>query len=78
MKSEKCEPGGLASLVRQKLNRKLDKDWRIRASNWEAEELSERQIRYAADDALSALQVFAVFMEELGETRIEDIIRQCS
>jgi len=55
--TKSVQAGGLASLVRQALNRKLDKDWRIRASNWEIDRLSEKQMLYAADDSLSALQV---------------------
>ena len=55
--------GGLASLVRQLLNRKLDKDWRIRASNWEIDELNQKQKIYAADDSLSALQILARFYQ---------------
>ena len=64
------QPGGLASLVRQTLNRKLgkeliqeqkiilsDKNWWIRTSDWEIDYLSEKQVLYAADDCLAALQV---------------------
>ena len=57
------EPGGLASLVRQVINRKLDKDWRVQCSNWLAAELSQEQIIYAADDAVCALQIMAKLME---------------
>jgi ribonuclease D len=71
--STNCEPGGLSSLVRQKLGRKLDKDWRIRASDWEGE-LSDRQIIYAADDSLSALQLLAVFVNELSLSTVSAII----
>ena len=73
--SPTCEPGGLAALVRQMLKRKLDKDWRIRASNWEVDELSDRQMVYAADDSLSALQTFAVFMDELGEEWTAQVVQ---
>ena len=73
--SPTCEPGGLAALVRQVLKRKLDKDWRIRASNWEENELTQRQMIYAADDSLSALQTFAVFMDELGEEKTLKLVQ---
>jgi ribonuclease D len=49
--------GGLANLTRQILGRKLNKDYRVRCSNWEAETLSNEQKTYAADDAVCALQV---------------------
>ena len=48
---------GLESLARIVLGVSLDKDWRIRASHWEAEELSTRQINYAANDALVAVNI---------------------
>ena len=60
-RNTRIEPGGLASLVRQMLGRKLDKNWQIQTSNWEADELSEEQLVYAADDALAGLQVYAAF-----------------
>jgi len=76
--TESIQAGGLASLVRQALNRKLDKDWRIRASNWEIDTLSEKQMLYAADDSLSALQVLAKFYGELGSELMDTIIGRCS
>ena len=37
----------------------LDKDWRLPAGEWDAEELSERQIEYAANDVmLSWLSIY--------------------
>jgi len=56
------------------LNRKLNKDLSIRCSNWEIEKLSESQIIYAADDALSALQIFSVFLDELGDEKVQNIL----
>ena len=46
-------------MVRQVVNRKLDKNKRIQTSNWEADKLTKEQIVYAADDALAALHVYA-------------------
>ena len=43
---------GLESLASHILGVKMDKDWRIRASDWEAIELTPRQVNYAANDAL--------------------------
>ena len=48
----------LSALSQQILGIALDKDWRIRCSDWEAESLSERQIQYAADDAIVAVKIF--------------------
>ncbi|XP_028410872.1 exonuclease 3'-5' domain-containing protein 2-like isoform X2 [Dendronephthya gigantea] len=48
----------LSALSQQILGVTMDKDWRIRCSNWEAPQLSERQIEYAANDAIIAIQIF--------------------
>ena len=76
--SDQFEHGGLASLVRQVLNRKLDKDWRIRASNWEADQLTDKQKLYAADDSVSALQVMAKFYHFMPNEEIETIVENNS
>ena len=47
---------GVASLAQHYLNITLDKDWRIRASNWEAT-LTPRQIAYAANDVITVMAV---------------------
>ena len=75
---DQFEHGGLASLVRQVLNRKLDKDWRIRASNWEADQLTDKQKLYAADDSVSALQVMAKFYHFMPNEEIEAIVENNS
>ena len=40
----------------------LDKDWRLRTGEWDAEEFTERQIEYAANDALVAVNILAIVM----------------
>ncbi|KAK8748661.1 hypothetical protein OTU49_015927 [Cherax quadricarinatus] len=39
---------GLNSLAQKYLDRTLDKDWRVRASDWEAETLTKRQVQHRA------------------------------
>lgn len=56
---------GLNSLAQKYLDRTLDKDWRVRASDWEAETLTKRQERYAAEDALVGVHILMVLMERL-------------
>jgi len=56
---------GLQSLALQYLSVELDKDWRLRAGNWEAETLTIQQINYAANDALVAVNILWVLMKEL-------------
>ena len=48
---------GLEALAGTFLGVSLDKDWKVRAGDWEAETLSERQLNYAANDALVAVNV---------------------
>ncbi|CAL4069565.1 unnamed protein product, partial [Meganyctiphanes norvegica] len=48
---------GLNGLSQKLLGKSLDKDWRIRAGDWEAHELSPKQIKYAADDALVGILI---------------------
>jgi hypothetical protein len=36
----------------------MDKSWKVRCSNWEADHLSARQIEYAAHDAIVAVHIF--------------------
>lgn len=48
----------LGALASKLLGCELDKDWRVRASDWEAEALSNRQIEYAALDAYVAVKIF--------------------
>ncbi|XP_042229721.1 exonuclease 3'-5' domain-containing protein 2-like [Homarus americanus] len=56
---------GLSSLAHKYLDRTLDKDWRVRASDWEAVTLTRRQERYAAEDALVGIHILMVLMERL-------------
>ncbi|XP_025404832.1 exonuclease 3'-5' domain-containing protein 2 isoform X2 [Sipha flava] len=51
----------LSALAYELLGCELDKDWRVRASNWEAELLNDRQIKYAAMDAFVAIKIFEQF-----------------
>lgn len=60
-----CRAGGLAKLSDEHLNVKLDKDWRIRCSDWEANTLSSAQVAYAAKDAHVAVELFKVFADKL-------------
>lgn len=59
-------PGGLAKLSEDHLNVKLDKNWRIRCSDWEASTLTSKQIEYAAKDAHVAIELFKKFANKLN------------
>ena len=57
-----CKKLGMAGIAQEVLNLTLDKDWRIRASDWEegvnkSGQLSQRQIEYASNDALVSINV---------------------
>ncbi|XP_071518285.1 exonuclease 3'-5' domain-containing protein 2-like isoform X1 [Panulirus ornatus] len=56
---------GLNALSQKYLGRTLDKDWRVRASNWEADTLTKRQERYAAEDALAGIHILVMLVERL-------------
>ena len=72
--------GGLKGLASQFLNRQRSKvkvssgPRRGTRSDWLASNLSNEEIMYAADDAQSAVQIFAVFMREMGEKAILKIV----
>uniref|UniRef100_A0A2M4BE22 Exonuclease 3'-5' domain-containing protein 2 n=1 Tax=Anopheles marajoara TaxID=58244 RepID=A0A2M4BE22_9DIPT len=59
------EPFGIARLANEVLGLTLDKHWKIRCSDWEAPELSDRQIKYAASDAHVAVELFKKFAYKL-------------
>ncbi|CAB3245439.1 unnamed protein product [Arctia plantaginis] len=65
--AEHCghESGGLASLSKSLLGAVMDKSWKIRCSNWEADELTPRQVNYAATDAHAAIRIFVILLEQL-------------
>lgn len=61
--NEKSE--GLASLSKSLLNVQLDKNWRVRCSDWEADKLSDKQINYAATDAHVGIEIFKKLTEKI-------------
>jgi hypothetical protein len=58
---------GMAGLALSFLGVHMDKDWRVRASDWEAGELSDRQVNYAANDALVPVNVVLQVAAEVAE-----------
>ncbi|EDS34334.1 3'-5' exonuclease [Culex quinquefasciatus] len=66
--AERCRvpgPYGMARLAEKSLGLQLDKHWRVRASDWEALELSERQLKYAANDAHVAVELFRLYADRV-------------
>ena len=64
---------GLAALTKEFLGVVLDDHWTIKASNWEAEQLTNRQLLMAANDALSALgSLMAMAMESIQTANAEN------
>ncbi|XP_026763911.2 exonuclease 3'-5' domain-containing protein 2 [Galleria mellonella] len=70
------QPGGLASLTKSLLHIILDKSWRVRCSNWEAETLSDMQVKYAAADAHVAIKIFVKLIEELNKPSIYKVLQR--
>nr|XP_053631172.1 LOW QUALITY PROTEIN: exonuclease 3'-5' domain-containing protein 2-like [Cherax quadricarinatus] len=56
---------GLNALSQTYLGRTLDKNWRVRTGDWEADALSKRQVIYAAEDALVGVHILMRLMERL-------------
>lgn len=70
------EPGGLAVLSKNLLRIVLDKSWRIRCSNWEADELTVKQKQYAAADAHVAIKIFEYLLKEYRfKSMMKDLLR---
>lgn len=63
------QAGGLGALSKSILNITLDKNWRVRCSDWEIENLSENQIDYAAKDAFVAVEIFKKLYNEMNLPR---------
>lgn len=59
----------LDALAKRFLGVTMDKSWRIRCSNWEAEQLNPRQIEYAMNDALVASHIFLRLVKSKLEER---------
>ncbi|XP_031622522.1 exonuclease 3'-5' domain-containing protein 2-like [Contarinia nasturtii] len=54
-------PGGLAAMAKDHLFYELSKNKRVQCSNWELEILSQRQIEYAALDAIIGYKLFLYY-----------------
>lgn len=78
--------GTLAKMAEDFLGVKLDKNWEIRASDWEATNLTDRQINYAAKDAFVAIDLFKYFSDKLVPTsffvssddQIKKVVEKCT
>jgi hypothetical protein len=66
-------PMGLASLSETILGMKIEKDWRVRASDWEKREMTQKQIEYAAKDAYVSVEVFKFFTENLAKDELKPL-----
>ena len=64
----------MAGLASSFLGVRMDKDWRVRASDWEADVLSDRQTLYAANDALISINVA---MQGKAIERYDTSVIQC-
>lgn len=75
----KHQAEGLGKLSKSILGIELDKNWRVRCSDWEIETLSPSQIDYAAKDAFVAIEIFRKLYRLIRPETInpEDIRRFC-
>ena len=57
---------------------KRDEEYTTACSNWDAKSLNSRQLKYAADDSLVAIQMFAKFCIELGQDKVDEVVAKYS
>lgn len=62
-KARSLDAGGLGRMAKSHLNVIMEKDWRIRCSDWADINLTEKQISYAATDAHVAIELFKLLTE---------------
>ena len=68
---------GVQSLTQTFLKINLDKDWRIRASNWENDPLSDRQIAYAANDVLTVMSILlTITFNNFSVSNFDELLSQ--
>lgn len=61
-----AKPEGLAKMSKTHLNIDLNKNWRLSCSDWETNTLTDEQIKYSANDAHVAIELFRVFINKTG------------
>lgn len=61
---------GLSGLSEQLLGKALNKHYSVRCSDWEAENLSDVQVKYAAQDAVASI---AICLKLIAETTLPDL-----
>lgn len=62
---------GLGKLSKSILNIDLDKDWKIRCSDWEIADMSPQQIDYAAKDAFVAVEIFSKLYRSIQSNKMD-------
>jgi exonuclease 3'-5' domain-containing protein 2 len=68
---------GLGSLSKAVIGIELDKDWRVRCSDWEVDVLSKRQIDYASKDAYVGIEIFRKLYKMIRPGEMSaDVIRK--
>lgn len=70
---------GLGSLSKAVIGMELNKDWRIRCSDWEIDVLSPKQVEYAAKDAYVAIEIFRKLYNTVrpNQASADDIRKFC-
>ena len=63
---------GMKSLATNILDVTLDKHWHVAGSNWEAETLNQRQIKYAANDVLIVMAILLKIVADKHCSSVQD------
>lgn len=61
-----CRPGGLGEMSKNYINVMLDKNRGITCSDWEAPQLSPKQLDYAVKDAHVSVELFRRFATKIA------------
>ncbi|XP_053962437.1 exonuclease 3'-5' domain-containing protein 2-like [Anastrepha ludens] len=64
------KPGTLAAMYKSVVGGTLNKCWRLSASNWQANNLTQEQIDYAAGDAIAGIQIYTTLAQKVSDVSV--------
>lgn len=65
-----AKPKKLAAMYNEVVGGTLDKDWEKSKSNWEANNLTQSQIDYAAGDAIAGLKIYMALYRRVPDVKV--------
>ncbi|XP_053962618.1 exonuclease 3'-5' domain-containing protein 2-like [Anastrepha ludens] len=64
------KPGTLAAMYKSVVGGTLNKCWRLSASNWQANNLTQEQIDYAAGDAIAGIEIYTTLAQKVSDVSV--------